>query len=139
MVELVLQNRRGLNLLFLKDGGLYMALWGTCFYVNHSGIVRDTLAKIKQNLMDREEQRRQACNWFQSLFYFIFSFQPEFSLSPLLPPYFIFSPPPIHSSQWVRALMGNQQSQISLVPLANHLAHCLSETTGSPSSASHRA
>lgn len=57
LAEVVLQNRRGLDLLTADKGGICLALQERCcFYTNKSGVVCDRIRKHQEDL---EERRRQ--------------------------------------------------------------------------------
>ena len=68
LAEVALQNRRGLDLLFLQQGGLCVALGeDCCLYANHSGVIRESIKTLTTRLRERE-QVSDSTNWFASLF-----------------------------------------------------------------------
>ena len=57
LAEVVLQNRRGLDLLTAEKGGLCLFFKEECcFYVNQSEIVRDIAQQLREQIIKKERE-----------------------------------------------------------------------------------
>lgn len=67
--EVVLQNHKGLDLILLQQGGLCAAQKERCcFYVDMTGLVKDTMQKVREGIEKRRLERAKGKSWHKKWF-----------------------------------------------------------------------
>ena len=55
--------------MFLHQGGLCVDVFKECwFYVNHSGIIKESLAKVRESIERCQREQENSKSWHHSLF-----------------------------------------------------------------------
>lgn len=69
LAEMVLQNRRGLNLALLREGGVCVALKEECcVFKDETGLVRDSIRRVEKSLKERRREIDQSESWYKNWF-----------------------------------------------------------------------
>lgn len=135
LAEVALQNRRGLDLLFLQQGGLCAALKEECcFYVDKTGLVKESMKKVGGGgRWGREGGQSWHQNWF-STSPWLTTLLPS-SLGPLVVPLLLISFGPWAFSR-LTSLIKQQVDDWAVKPIHVHYHRLALEDLGKEGSAS---